>query len=162
MKIPDFKSTKNSDHQLGDLPSVTVTPSRCWLTLQLVLNLGFVNLGCFALLPYFLSNSWYLSFTGFLFWLGTNFISVVFFSNKKHQKKTPSQISVKNSIWLIEYQNQRFYCELAADIVCWQWIIIIPLYCPQRQKILRIILLNDSLHAKDNAKIRRWIYSHLN
>jgi hypothetical protein len=162
VKTPVSKSINNADHPSGDLPSIPISPSRLWLKLQLLLNLVFVNLGFFAFLPYFLSHSVHPSFPFFLFWLVINFICVYFFINKKHKEKTPSQISVKNSIWIIEYQNQRFYCELSTDIVCWQWIIIIPLYCSQRQKMLRIILLNDCLNAKDNAKIRRWIYSNHN
>lgn len=161
MKIPVFKSISNT-HPSGDLSPIPITPSRLWLKLQLLLNLGFVNLGFFALSPYFSFDLTRQLLPFFLFWLTISFICVYFFINKKTREKTPTQISVKNSIWIIEYQNQGFYCELSADIVCWQWIIIIPLYCAQKQKTLRIILLNDSFCAKDDAKIRRWIYSQYN
>jgi hypothetical protein len=161
VKIPGSKSINNTDHKLRDLLPIHITPSRLWMKLQFILNLIFVNLGFFALQPYFLSDTKYAFITGLLFWLIINFSFLIFFKKKKQREKGPSQISIKNGIWLVEFQNQHFYCELRSEIVCWQWIIIIPLYCPQSRKTLRIILLKDSLQAKDDACLRRWIHSQL-
>jgi hypothetical protein len=161
VKIPGSKSINNTDHKLRDLSPIHIIPSRLWMKLQFILNLVFINLGFLALQPYFLSDSKYAFIAGLLLWLIINFLYLIFFKKKKRREKGPSQISIKNGIWLVEFQNRHFYCELQSEIVCWQWIIIIPLYSPQSRKTFRIILLKDSLQAKADASLRRWVHSQL-
>lgn len=155
MITPDFKwLNNNTDHQLKDLPPISVMPSRLWLRLQRSLKLLFINLGFIALQPYLFSGSQYF----LLFWLAINFSFWFLLKNNQSGKKLPTELSVKNSIWRVRFQDRIFYCELRSEIVCWQWVIVIPLFCPQSRKTLSLVVFKDSLSVKDNSSLRRWIH----
>lgn len=162
MTIPVYQPQNNLalDSKLRDLPPILIHPSRFWMRCQFFLCLCFINLGFFALVPYLLS---YLAFAStivlMISWLLIHWVFFIGFKQKTKRNKYSIQISFKNGIGLVEIQNRKFYCELRSEILCWQRLVMIPFYCAETRKIIRIIIVKDSLRPQDNALLRRWIQS---
>ena len=50
---------------------------------------------------------------------------------------------------------------LAGAVVCWAWVIILPLRHNETGKIYRLLIFRDALTASDNASLRRWLQACL-
>lgn len=162
MTIPVYKPQNNLtlSSKTRDLPPVIIQPSKIWVRCQFFLFLCFINLGFFALVPYLLSDYAFSStiiLTGI--WTVIHWVFFVYCKQKNKINKYPIQISFKNGIGLVEIQDRKFYCELRSEILCWQWLVIMPFYCAETRKTIRVIIVKDSLKPQDNALLRRWIQS---
>lgn len=173
MQIPDYKPQNNlvlnakacvPGVTTRDLLPILIRPSRLWMRWQLFVSLCFINAGFFALMPYGFSYLHLSSPIWVLFiWLSLHFLFFIYaqHKNKSHQHSMSNsiRISVKNGIWLVESDHKKLYCELRSTFVCWRWLIIIPLYCAETRRTIRLIIPKDSLTPQDNADLRRWIQS---
>jgi len=158
--ILDYKTTNKTQSIVRDLPKITILPSYIWIKLRAWADIVVINLIFFAVVPYFLSYS--NPFSVFLLcslWLALHFLYGIYSKNKLQPQNIFTHISVKNGIWSVHSLERHNYCELRSAILCWQWIVIIPLYCPQTRTALRLILPKDSLSPADNAVLRRWLRS---
>lgn len=69
--------------------------------------------------------------------------------------------------WVFEQVGRRYQLELAGEVVCWPWIIILPFreaISGERisgeatsRKMLRLLIFNDTLGKEDNARLRAWL-----
>lgn len=160
MLTQDYSPTRHSDNSIPrDLPPIRIHPSVLWKSLQFVIALFFVNSGFLAITPYLIS--WH-SLTSqallLVLWFSINGLLWRWHSGKK-QFDHIQHISVKRGIWILEIENRKYYCELSADILCWQWILIIPLYSAESRCVNRLVILQDSISAEDSSVLRRWIHS---
>lgn len=166
MLTQDYSPTRHSDKTIPpdisfprDLPSIRISPSVLWRRLQLILVLCFVNVGFLAITPYLISwHSLSSQVLLLILWLGINGL-VWWLHSCKKQFDHIQQISVKRGIWILEIENRKYYCELNAEILCWQWILIIPLYSAESRSVIRLVILRDSISAEENSILRRWIHS---
>ena len=53
------------------------------------------------------------------------------------------------------------FLQLAGSVLCWPWIIILPLRNPQTGKVITLPIFSDALTASDNACLRRWLHACL-
>ncbi len=51
--------------------------------------------------------------------------------------------------------------QLAGPVLCWPWIIILPLRNPQTAKVITLPIFSDALTVSDNACLRRWLQACL-
>jgi hypothetical protein len=166
VRIQDYSPTRHSDKTIPpdnsiprDLPPIKISPSVLWKRLQFVIALCFVNVGFLAIIPYLISrHSLSSQVLLLILWLSINGLVWSWHSCKK-QSDSVRQISVKRGIWILEIENRKYYCELSADILCWQWILIIPLYSAESRCVIRLVILQDSISAEENSILRRWIHS---
>lgn len=59
--------------------------------------------------------------------------------------------------WVFEQKGRSDQLELAGEVLCWRWLIILPLRNIASGKIRRLLLFSDALSPSDNARLRRWL-----
>lgn len=59
--------------------------------------------------------------------------------------------------WCFERVGQHYQLELAAEVLCWSWVIILPLRDIASGKTQRLVIFSDALSRSDNARLRRWL-----
>jgi hypothetical protein len=51
--------------------------------------------------------------------------------------------------------------QLFGPVVCWSWVVILPLRDNETGKTWRLPIFRDALTASDNASLRRWLQACL-
>lgn len=59
--------------------------------------------------------------------------------------------------WLLEQDEHTCQLELNGEVLCWSWLIILPLREPSSGKTQRLLIFRDALNKDDNARLRRWL-----
>ena len=67
--------------------------------------------------------------------------------------------------WQLEEDSCTRQLELAGEILCWSWLIVLPLreiayptsHGRNRRKIRQLVIFSDALSKEDNARLRRWL-----
>lgn len=66
--------------------------------------------------------------------------------------------------WRLEEAGRSCQLELAGEVLCWSWLIVLPLReildDPTRKntnKIRSLVIFSDALSKEDNARLRRWL-----
>ena len=59
--------------------------------------------------------------------------------------------------WVLEQSGCSSRLELAGEVLCWRWLIILPLRDIACGKIRWLLLFSDALSRSDNARLRRWL-----
>ncbi|WP_062064883.1 protein YgfX [Cellvibrio sp. OA-2007] len=59
--------------------------------------------------------------------------------------------------WLLEQAGHTRHLVLAGEVLCWSWLIILPLRDTEGGKVCRLLLFCDALTKTDNARLRRWL-----
>ncbi len=65
--------------------------------------------------------------------------------------------------WWLEQDGNCSQMELAGDVLCWLWLIILPLRnvandsTKGKGEVRQVMVFNDSLSSSDNARLRRWL-----
>jgi hypothetical protein len=66
-------------------------------------------------------------------------------------------LSYSGDHWLLEQDGSTYQLTLAGDVLCWPWLIILPLREIASGKIRWILIFGDALNKDDNARLRRWL-----
>lgn len=66
-------------------------------------------------------------------------------------------LSFSGNQWLLEQDGCTHQLELAGEVLCWSWLIILPLRETVSGKIRRVLIFGDALNKDDNARLRRWL-----
>jgi hypothetical protein len=66
-------------------------------------------------------------------------------------------LSFSGTHWLLEQEDHICQLELADEVLCWPWLIILPLRETVGGKIRRVLIFGDALNRDDNARLRRWL-----
>jgi hypothetical protein len=66
-------------------------------------------------------------------------------------------LSFAENHWLLEQARGAHQLELTGDVLCWSWLIILPLRDIESGKTCRLLLFGDALNKDDNARLRRWL-----
>jgi hypothetical protein len=67
------------------------------------------------------------------------------------------RLSYSGDHWLLEQDGRAYQLELAGEVLCWSWLIILPLRDIADTKVRRVIIFGDALNKNDNARLRRWL-----
>ena len=59
--------------------------------------------------------------------------------------------------WILEQEGRTCQLELAGEVLCWSWLIILPLRDTVSNKTRWLLLFSDALSSSDNARLRRWL-----
>ncbi|HSC67201.1 MAG TPA: protein YgfX [Cellvibrio sp.] len=63
--------------------------------------------------------------------------------------------------WVLEQAGMSHQLELAGEVLCWSWIIIMPLKDMADGKTCRLLLFADSMNSEDNGRLRAWLRASL-
>jgi len=66
-------------------------------------------------------------------------------------------LSYSGDHWLLEQDGRSFQLALAGEILCWSWLIILPLRDMASSKVQRVLIFSDAVNKDDNARLRRWL-----
>lgn len=66
-------------------------------------------------------------------------------------------LSFSGNHWFFEQEGRTCQSELAGEVLCWSWLIILPLRETATGKARRLCVLGDALSKEDNASLRRWL-----
>lgn len=66
-------------------------------------------------------------------------------------------LSFSGHHWLLEKDGCICQLVLAGEVLCWPWLIILPLREIASGKIRWILIFGDAVNKSDNARLRRWL-----
>lgn len=66
-------------------------------------------------------------------------------------------LSFSGNHWVFEQDGQTCQLELAGEVLCWSWLIILPLRETATGKARRLLIFRDALSKDHNASLRRWL-----
>jgi hypothetical protein len=69
----------------------------------------------------------------------------------------PGTLSFSGHHWLLEQEGRTRQLVLAGEVLCWPWLIILPLRDMASSKIRWLLVFSDALNNEDNARLRRWL-----
>jgi len=65
-------------------------------------------------------------------------------------------LAYENGLWVLRDKNKLMNCVLVGDVLCWPWLIILPL--KTMDGCSRLLLLgSDALEPADQARLRTWL-----
>jgi len=67
------------------------------------------------------------------------------------------KLSFSGDHWLLEQEERTCQLTLASEVLCWSWLIILPLRETAKGKIRCVLIFGDALNKDDNARLRRWL-----
>lgn len=59
--------------------------------------------------------------------------------------------------WMLEQNGRACQLVLAGEVLCWPWVIVLPLREVAGGKTRRLFIFSDALSKDDNARLRRWL-----
>lgn len=160
MQTPAFKKTVDADpivvsasalKPLPPLAAVRINDSRMgflvyrcsYFTFALSLLLAFYN--------YVVDQPFWLLLLAFC-------LSGLWFAYRRQITQFVSgRLSYSGDYWLLEQDGCTYQHELAGEVLCWSWLIVLPLRDIADTKVRRVIIFGDALNKNDNARLRRWL-----
>lgn len=76
-------------------------------------------------------------------------------------KDLAGSLSFVGNQWVFDQASGRYQLELAGEVVCWPWIIILPFRATNGRKSRRLLIFNDALSKADNVRLRAWLRASL-
>ncbi len=175
MQIPDFKKAVDSEYPtaspqvLKPLPALVAVQLN---TSRFGLNLYRYSYSVFALslllvfYPFILAQPlWLLALA--ICWCGLWWA----YRQQSHRNMT-GLLGFCDNHWQWEQDGRTCQLELAGAVVCWSWLIVLPLReiaatsslttNPSRGnhntgKVRQLVIFSDALTSADNARLRRWL-----
>lgn len=76
---------------------------------------------------------------------------------KQSSRFVVGALSFSGNHWLLEQKEGTCQFMLAGEVLCWSWLIILPLREIESGKTRRLLMFSDTLNKNDNARLRRWL-----
>ncbi len=160
MQIPVFKKAVDIDDIAADssvLKPLPMLAAVCINNSRFALLLYRCSYGLFGLslllvfYPYIIEQPfWVLGLI--LCWSG------LWVVNRREVKScTTRAVSYSGSHWVLEQDGHTYQLELAGEVLCWSWLIILPLRETATGKARRLLVFSDALSKDHNASLRRWL-----
>jgi hypothetical protein len=92
-----------------------------------------------------------------LLWLALCWGGLWFVYRRESKNCVTGALSYSGDHWLLEQEGCPCQLELAGEVLCWSWLIILPLRNPESSKTRRVLIFGDALDKNDNARLRRWL-----
>ena len=67
------------------------------------------------------------------------------------------ELRFSDGFWWFTQEGHSCPLSLAAEVLCWSWLIILPLRDNASGKMRRMVIVSDALSKSDNARLRRWL-----
>lgn len=160
MQIPVFKKTVDNDNLVANssvlkllplLMAVHINKSRFGALLYRCSYAVFALSLLLAFYPFIVEQSfWLLGLI--LCWSG---LWLVY--RRETKGCAVGMLGFSGTHWLLEQEGRTCQLELAGEVLCWSWLIILPLRETVDGKIRRILIFGDALNRNDNARLRRWL-----
>lgn len=159
MQIPGFKkaarslSSSNAASSLKPLPPLAVVSVHH----SLLLTYGYrLIYACFAISILIVL----LPRLGHFLWLG---LLVLLWCGLWRLYRQQVTSLFEGKVW---YENDEWYIRhgagdsrylLAGEVVCWSFMLVLPLRDQKTGSIRYVVIANDSLSPADNARLRTWL-----
>lgn len=65
-------------------------------------------------------------------------------------------LAYENGFWVLCEQQKQSRCVLVGEVLCWPWLIILPLQSEAGRKRF-LLLCHDALQPADQARLRTWL-----
>lgn len=65
-------------------------------------------------------------------------------------------LAFENGFWILCDKKEQLNCVLSGDVLCWPWLIILPLESEAGQKRF-LLLCRDAIKPADQARLRTWL-----
>jgi hypothetical protein len=165
VQIPDFKN-RTADRALDPVSSLKPLPALAAVSLRSSFHLlwfyrGAYSLFALALLlvfyPFILKHIAGLVVLALLWW-------GLWWSYRYSLKHEPvGALRFSEGSWIYQRADGETLpgLQLAGPVVCWSWVIILPLRDSETGETYRLPVFNDALTASDNASLRRWLQACL-
>lgn len=73
------------------------------------------------------------------------------------QKCVTGVLGFTNDKWWLELEERSLQLELAGDVLCWTWLVILPLRDSASGKLHQLVIFGDALTNSDWARLHRWL-----
>ena len=160
MQIPAFKKVADGNNLAADIPvlkplpmlvAVHINHSRFGVLLYRCSYSVFAASLLLVLYPFIVEQLlWLLALT--LCWCGLWWAYC-----QQCKRDLTGALSFSGSHWLFEQEGRTCQLELTGEVLCWSWLIILPLRELASGKTRRILLFGDALNSADNTSLRRWL-----
>lgn len=160
MQIPVFKKATDTDNSVADSSVLKPLPrlaAVCINNSRFALLLYRYSYGVFALslllvfYPFIVEQPFW--FSGLvLCWLGLWLLY-----RRSIKSCVTGALSYSGNYWLLEQDDLTCQLELAGEVLCWSWLIILPLRETETAKARCLLVFGDALNKDDNAGLRRWL-----
>lgn len=160
MQIPAFNKSTDADSGVTDSSPLKPLPSLAAVHIKnsrFALCLYHCSYGVFALslllvfYPYIIDN--FLWIFGLIFcWA-----SLWRVYRREITARPTGVLSFSEDRWLFDQDGCTCQLALAGEVLCWSWLIVLPLLDTTTGKSRRLLVFNDALNKHDNARLRRWL-----
>ncbi|MDO8345919.1 MAG: protein YgfX [Cellvibrio sp.] len=160
MQIPVFNKAADTENRVADssvLKPLPLLAAVCINNSRFALLLYRCSYGLFALslllvfYPYIIEQPfWVLGLV--LCWSG---LWLVY--RREIKSCVAGALSFSGNHWVLEQEGCTCQLELAGEVLCWSWLIILPLRETATGKARRLLVFADALSKDDNASLRRWL-----
>lgn len=65
-------------------------------------------------------------------------------------------LAYENGYWILRDKKELMNCVLSGDVLCWPWLIILPLESELGKKRF-LLLCRDAINPADQARLRTWL-----
>lgn len=160
MQIPVFKKAADTDNSVADssvlkplpmLAAVCINHSRLALLLYRCTYSVFALSLLLVLYPFIIEQPFWV--LGLIF--GWGGLWLVY---RREIKSCPTgTLSFSSNHWVFERDGRTCQLELAGEVLCWSWLIMLPLRETTTGKTRRLLVFGDALSKQDSASLRRWL-----
>lgn|GEM_PF-1113262 len=167
MQIPAFNKVADNTYpaatppDLKPLPALTAVQlnnSRFGLSLYRCSYAVFAASLMLVFYPFILAQSlWLLALT--ICWCGLGLAY-----RQQNRSGVTGLLGFGDNHWQLEEADRTCQLELAGEVLCWPWLIVLPLRetladptSRNTSKIRWLVIFGDALSKEDNARLRRWL-----
>jgi hypothetical protein len=169
VQIPAFKKAVDNDHPTATPRDVKPLPALVVVQLnnsRFGLGLYLCSYAVFALsllavfYPFILAQPiWLLALA--ICWSGLWWIY-----RQQNKRGVTGLLGFGDNYWQLEEHGRTCQLELAGEVLCWSWLIVLPLreiandsagVSHNSSKIRQLVIFSDALSKEDNARLRRWL-----
>lgn len=160
VQIPVFNKAADTENSIADpsalkplpmLAAVHINNSRFALLLYRCSYSLFALSLLLVFYPYIIEQPfWVLGLI--LCWVG---LWLVY--QRESKSRVTGALSFSGNHWVFEQAGQACQLELAGEVLCWSWLVILPLRETATGKTRRLLVFDDALDKHDNASLRRWL-----
>lgn len=160
MQIPVFKKAADTETSIADssvlkplpmLAAVCINPSRLALLLYRCSYSVFALSLLLVFYPFVIEQPfWVLALI--LCWGG---LWIVY--RREIKNCVTGALSFSGNHWVLAQDCGTSQLELAGEVLCWSWLIILPLRESATGKARRLLVFGDALSKEDSTSLRRWL-----
>lgn len=143
---------------LPDLAALTISPSSFLCSIYCLAYGMFAFAVTLALYPYLTDSDGDFTRRILLFILLALFVLLLWFGCKRQVSVIPQgYLAYQSEYWQLTRAGIRKDFRLSGEVLCWPWLIILPLSDVESGRRQTIVLAKDALSVADQARLRTWL-----